>query len=45
MNQNLLSVGQMLEKNYSPHFKNHECVVSDPFGIELLCQDATKCFN
>ena len=36
MSQNLLSVGQMLENNYSLHFKNRECVVSDPSGVELF---------
>ena len=30
MSQNLLSVGQMLENNYSLHFKNRECVVFYP---------------
>lgn len=30
----------MLENNYSLHFKNRECVVSDPPGVELFwCQD------
>ena len=36
MSQNLLSFGQMLENNYSLHFKNRECVVSDPSGVELF---------
>lgn len=36
MSQNLLSVGQMLENNYSLYFKNRECVVSDPSGVELF---------
>ena len=36
MSQNLLSVGQMLENNYSLHFKNRECVVSDPSEVELF---------
>ena len=36
MSQNLLSVGQMLENNYSPHFKNRECVVCNPSGVELF---------
>uniref|UniRef100_A0A3Q7G3W0 GAG-pre-integrase domain-containing protein n=1 Tax=Solanum lycopersicum TaxID=4081 RepID=A0A3Q7G3W0_SOLLC len=26
----------MLEKNYSLHFQNRECVVSDPSGVELF---------
>ena len=36
MSQNLLSVGQMLENNYSLYFKNRECVVSDPSEVELF---------
>ncbi|XP_069150723.1 uncharacterized protein [Solanum lycopersicum] len=36
MRQILLSVGQMLENNYSLHFKNRECVASDPSGVELF---------
>ena len=33
MSQNLLMVGQMVENNYSLHFKNREYVVSDPSGV------------
>ncbi|XP_015159114.1 uncharacterized protein [Solanum tuberosum] len=36
MSQNLLSAGQMLENNYSLHFKNCECVVSNPSGVNLF---------
>lgn len=36
MSQNLLSVGQRLENKYSQHFMSRECVVSDPFGVELF---------
>ncbi|XP_069147117.1 uncharacterized protein [Solanum lycopersicum] len=36
MSQNLLMVGQMVENNYSLHFKNIECVVFDPYGVELF---------
>lgn len=32
INQNLLSVGQLLEKNYSVIFKNRTCVIYDPVG-------------
>lgn len=27
---------QMLENNYFLHFKNRECVVSNPFEVELF---------
>jgi len=37
ISQNLLSVGQMLEKNYSLHFKDHKCTIVDPSGVELFC--------
>ena len=36
MSKNLLSVGKMLDNNYYLHFKNRECVVSSPFGVELF---------
>ncbi|XP_071926089.1 uncharacterized protein [Coffea arabica] len=36
INQNLLSVGQLLEKNYSVIFKNKTCVIHDPAGNELF---------
>lgn len=36
MSQILLSVVQMLDNNYSIHFKKHERVVSQPFGLELF---------
>ena len=34
---NLLSVGQLLDKNYNLFFKNKRCEVFDPYGI--------KCFS
>ncbi|XP_031281900.1 uncharacterized protein LOC116140401 [Pistacia vera] len=37
INQNLLSVGQMLEKGYSLHFQNQACVILDGDGNELMC--------
>ena len=36
MSQNLLSVGQIIENNYSLQFKNRECVVFYPSGVELF---------
>lgn len=36
MSQKNFSVGKMLENNYSPLFKNCECVVSDPCGVKLF---------
>jgi len=36
MNQSLLSVGQMMEKNYSLHFKNMKCTIFYRFGSKLM---------
>ena len=36
LNQNLLSVGQMLERKYSLEFKNNNCTIFEPNGAELL---------
>jgi len=36
INQSLLSVGQMMEKNYSLHFKDMKCTIFDPFGSKLM---------
>jgi len=33
---NLLSVGQLLDKNYSLEFKNKFCEIIDPSGTKLL---------
>ena len=37
ISQNLLSVGQMLEKQYSLQFKDNQCIIFDPYGEKLLC--------
>jgi len=39
ISQNLLSVGQMLEKGYSLFFKDRKCIIfySYSFGVELFC--------
>lgn len=34
--QNLLSVGQLLEKNYTMVFKDKKCLILDPSGCELI---------
>ena len=36
IDQNLLSVGQLLEKGYSVVFKNNMCVITDPKGVVLF---------
>jgi hypothetical protein len=36
IDQNLLSVGQLLEKGYSVVFKNKHCLISDPTGLEIF---------
>ncbi|CAJ2664799.1 unnamed protein product [Trifolium pratense] len=36
LNQNLLSVGQMLEKHYTLHFNDMKCTIFDPVGGELM---------
>ena len=36
INQSLLSVGQMMEKNYSLHFKDMKCTIFDPYGSKLM---------
>ena len=33
INQSLLSVGQMLEKNYTLHFEDKKCTIFDPHGV------------
>jgi len=33
LSQSLLSVGQMLEKNYALQFENMRCVIFNPFGL------------
>lgn len=37
ISQNMLSVGKMLEKNYSLHFKDRKCTIFYPSGVELFC--------
>ena len=37
ISQNLLSIGQMLEKQYSLQFKDNWCIIFDPYGEKLLC--------
>ena len=37
INQNLLSVGQMLEKQYSLQFKDNQYIIFYPYGEKLLC--------
>jgi hypothetical protein len=37
ISQNLLSVGQMMEKNYSLQFKDHKCTIFDPSGEQVFC--------
>ena len=37
ISQNLLSVGQMLEKQYSLQFKDNQCIIFDPYEEKLLC--------
>ncbi|KAK2434095.1 hypothetical protein QL285_019281 [Trifolium repens] len=36
LKQNMLSVGQMLEKHYTLHFKDMKCTIFDPVGCELM---------
>lgn len=36
IDQNLLNVGQLLEKNYSLVFKSKTCMIMDPSGQELV---------
>ncbi|GAU33542.1 hypothetical protein TSUD_143350 [Trifolium subterraneum] len=36
INQSLLSVGQMMEKNYTLHFKDKRCTILDPSGSKLM---------
>lgn len=36
IDQNLLSVGQLVEKNYSVVFESRKCVISDSNGHELM---------
>jgi hypothetical protein len=36
IDQNLLSVGQLLEKGYSLVFKDKHCSISDPAGLEIF---------
>jgi hypothetical protein len=39
INQSLLSVGQMMEKNYSLLFKDMKCTIFDPSGTKLMIVD------
>ena len=39
IDRNLLSVGQLLEKGYSVVFKNNICVITDPNGVVLFCEN------
>ena len=36
INQNLLSVGQMLDRNYVLFFKGKYCTIIDPYGYEFM---------
>ena len=36
ISQSLLSVGQMLKKNYSLHFQNMSCTIVDSVGCKLM---------
>ena len=36
IDQNLLSVPQMLEKKYALHFENMSCIIIDPSGNEIM---------
>ena len=36
ISQNLLSVGQMLERQYALHFQDMSCIIFDPHGCELM---------
>ncbi|XP_016690843.1 uncharacterized protein [Gossypium hirsutum] len=42
IDQNLLSVGKLLKKNYSVVFKENKCLILDPSGCELI---STKMAN
>ncbi|KAG8478378.1 hypothetical protein CXB51_028202 [Gossypium anomalum] len=45
IDQNLISVGQLIEKGYSLVFKNNSCVVEDSFGQVLVTVAMTdRCF-
>ncbi|KAG8501714.1 hypothetical protein CXB51_004760 [Gossypium anomalum] len=45
IDQNLLSVGQLVEKGYSLIFKNDLCIVEDSYGQELVTVAMTdRCF-
>ena len=37
ISQNLLSVGQMLEKQDSMQFTDNQCIIFNPYGEKLLC--------
>ena len=37
ISQNLLSIGQMLEKQYSMQFKDNQYIIFNPYGDKLLC--------
>ena len=39
IDQNLLSVGQLLEKGYSVVFKNKMCVLANSNGVVLFCEN------
>ncbi|XP_047258425.1 uncharacterized protein LOC124890690 [Capsicum annuum] len=42
LDQNLLSVGQMLEKDYMLLFKDKKCVISDSSGQEMITVEMIK---
>lgn len=46
IDQNLLSVGQFLEKNYYLVFKDKACIIHDPIGHEMfVVLMKGKCFS
>ncbi|XP_031285993.1 uncharacterized protein LOC116144684 [Pistacia vera] len=42
INQSLLSVGQMLEKDYALHFQNQSCIILDSEGSEIMRAEAVN---
>ncbi|KAL6311935.1 hypothetical protein AAG906_025679 [Vitis piasezkii] len=43
ISQNLLSVGQMLENQYSLQFKDNQCIIFDPYGdFAINWENATQ---
>ena len=45
IDQNLLSVGQLLEKDYSVVFKNKMCVIADSNGVVFSVKMNSKSFS